>query len=332
MSLQRVGVDMRFPRRRFLHLALGAAVAPLFSQFASALDYPTRPVHLLVGFPPGLAPDIVARVISQPLSERLGQNVIVDNRPGAGSNIAADVVVHAPADGYTLLYMTLGNAINATFYQHLDFDITSDIAPVAGTARSPSVLVVSLSVPAQTLPEFIAYAKANPGKVNFASGGVGTAPHLAGELFNQMAGVHLVHIPYASSYMPDLLAGRVQITFAPIATSIANIKAGKLRALAVTGTARSAVLPDIPTVAEFVPGYEASVWHGVGAPKGTSPDIVGGLNRQIGTVLADAAVKERLSGLGAEPMPMTPGEFGKFVAAEVRKWANVVKLAGLKQE
>jgi len=323
---------MQFPRRRVLHLAAGAAVAPLFTRFAFALDYPTRPMHLVVGFPPGLAPDIIARVVAQPLSERLGQNVIIDNRPGAGSNIAADVVVHAPGDGYTLLYVTLGNAINATFYKHLDFDITRDIAPIAGTVRSPSVLVVSLSVPAKTLAEFIAYARANPGKINFASGGVGTAPHLAGELFNQMAGVKLVHIPYASSYMPDLLAGRVQVTFAPIATSLANIKAGKLRALAVTGMTRSDVLPDIPTVNESVPGYEASVWHGVGGPKDISPDIVNRLNKQINAVIVDPAVKERLAGLGAEPMPMTPGEFGKFVADEVKKWANVVKLAGLKPE
>jgi tripartite-type tricarboxylate transporter receptor subunit TctC len=198
--------------------------------------------------------------------------------------------------------------------------------------RSPSVLVVSLSVPAQTLPEFIAYAKANPGKINFASGGVGTAPHLAGELFKQMAGVNLVHVPYTSSYMPDLLAGRVQVTFAPIATSLANIKAGKLRALAVTGATRSDVLPDIPTVGEFVRGYEASVWHGVGAPSGTAGDIISKLNRDIDAVLADSSVKARLGDLGAEPMPMTPGEFGKFVADEVKKWANVVKLAGLKPE
>src|SRR5579863_2199991 len=321
---------MQFPRRRFFHLAASAAAAPLFPRLALALDYPTRPVRLLVGFPPGLAPDIVARVIAEPLSRRLGQNVIIDNRPGAGSNIAADAVVHAPADGYTLLYVTLGNAINASFYQHLDFDITKDIAPVAGAARSPSVLVVSPSVPAQTLPEFIAYARANPGKINFASGGVGTAPHLAGELFKQMAGVNLVHVPYTSSYMPDLLAGRVQITFAPIATSLANIQAGKLRALAVTAAARSAVLPNIPTVDEFVRGYEASVWHGVGAPSGTPPDIISKLNQQITAVIADPGVQTKLGGLGAEVMPMTPGEFGKFVAAEVKKWANVVKLAGLK--
>ena len=321
---------MQLPRRRFLHLAAGTLAAPLFPGLAAAGDYPTRPVHLLVGFAPGLAPDIVARLIAQPLSEKLGQNIIIDNRPGAGSNIAADAVVHAPADGYTLLYVTLGNAINASFYQHLDFDITRDIAPVAGTVRSPSVLAESLSVPAKTLPEFIAYAKANPGKINFASGGVGTAPHLAGELFKQTAGVDLVHVPYTSSYMPDLLAGRVQITFAPIATSIANIKAGKLRALAVTGVIRSDVLPDVPTVAEFVKGYEASVWHGVGAPKDTSPESIGKLNRQIGAVIADPAVKARLNDLGAEPMPMTPGEFGKFIAEEVRKWANVIKLAGLK--
>ena len=323
---------MQFSRRRFLHLAATAAASSLLPQLAFALDYPIRPVHLVVGFPPGLAPDIVARVIQRPLSERLGQNVIVDNRPGAGSNIAADAVVHAPADGYTLLYVTLGNAINASFYQHLDFDITKDIAPVAGTVRSPSVLVVSATVPAQTLPEFIAYAKANPGKINFASGGVGTAPHLAGELFKQMAGVNLVHVPYTSSYMPDLLAGRVQVTFAPIATSLANIKAGKLRALAVTGATRSDVLPDIPTVGEFVRGYEASVWHGVGAPSGIAMEIVGKLNRDINATLADSEVKARLGGLGAEAMPMTPGEFGKFVADEVKKWANVVKLAGLKPE
>jgi tripartite-type tricarboxylate transporter receptor subunit TctC len=323
---------MQFPRRRFLHLAATAAASPLLPRLAFALDYPIRPVHLVVGFPPGLAPDIVARVIQQPLSERLGQNVIIDNRPGAGSNIAADAVVHAPADGYTLLYVTLGNAINASFYQHLDFDIIKDIAPVAGTVRSPSVLVVSPSVPAQTLTEFIAYAKANPGKINFASGGIGTAPHLAGELFKQMAGVNMVHVPYSSSYMPDLLAGRVQVTFAPIATSIANIKAGKLRALAVTGATRSDVLPNIPTVGEFVRGYEASVWHGVGAPSGTAADVTSKLNQEINAVLADSSVKARLGDLGAEPMPMTPGEFGKFVADEVKKWANVVKLAGLKPE
>jgi tripartite-type tricarboxylate transporter receptor subunit TctC len=323
---------MQLPRRRFLQLMPGGAVAPLFPGLAFALDYPTRPIHLVVGFPPGLAPDIIARVVAQPLTQRLGQNVVIDNRPGAGSNIAADAVVHAPSDGYTLLYVTLGNAINASFYKHLDFDITKDIAPVAGTVRSPSVLVVSPSVPAQTLPEFIAYAKTNPGKINFASGGVGTAPHLAGELFNQMAGVKLVHVPYTSSYMPDLLAGRVEATFAPIATSIANVKAGKLRALAVTGSTRSDVLPNVPTVSEFVQGYEASVWHGVGAPRGTAPDIIGKLNRQISAVIVDPAVKSRLDGLGAVPMPMTPGEFGKFVAAEVKKWANVVKLAGLKPE
>src|SRR5579863_6569708 len=305
---------MQTPRRRFLQWATGVAIAPIFPRLARALEYPARPIHLTIGFAPGLAPDIVARVISQPLSERLGQNVIIDNRPGAGSNIAADVVVHAPADGYTLLYVTLGNAINASFFQHLDFDITKDIAPVAGVVRSPSVLVVSLSVPAQTLPEFLTYAKANPGKINFASGGVGTAPHLAGELFKQMAGVDLVHVPYTSSYMPDLLADRVQVTFAPIATSIANINAGKLRALAVTGASRSDILPDVPTVGEFVKGYEASVWHGVGAPKGTAADIIDKLNRETGAVIAEPAVKTQLAGLGAEPMPMSPGEFGKFVA------------------
>jgi tripartite-type tricarboxylate transporter receptor subunit TctC len=321
---------MQVTRRQSLCAAAGMAAVPFMPAGALALDYPNRPIHLTVGFAAGLAPDIVARLVAKPLTERLGQNVIVDDRPGAGSNIAADVVVHSPADGYTLLYVTLGNAINASFYQHLDFDITRDIAPVAGTVRSPSVLAVSLSVPAKTLPEFIAYAKANPGKVNFASGGIGTAPHLAGELFKQMAGVDLVHVPYTSSYMPDLLAGRVQVTFAPIATSIANVKAGKLRALAVTGATRSDILPDVPTVGEFVKGYEASVWHGVGGPKGTAADIINKLNREIGAVIADPAVKTQLAGLGAEPMPMSPGEFGKFVTEEVKKWAKVVKLAGLK--
>lgn len=321
---------MQVTRRQSLCAAAGMAAAPLLPASGWALDYPSRPIHLTVGFAAGLAPDIVARLIAKPLTERLGQNVIIDDRPGAGSNIAADVVVHAPADGYTLLYITLGNAINATFYQHLDFDITRDTAPIAGTVRSPSVLVVSLSVPAKTLPEFIAYAKANPGKVNFASGGIGSAPHLAGELFKQMAGVDLVHVPYTSSYMPDLLAGRVQVTFAPIATSIANVKAGKLRALAVTGATRAEILPDVPTVGQFVKGYEASVWHGVGAPKGTASDVIDKLNREIGAVIADPEVKTQLAGLGAEPMPMSPGEFGKFLAEEVKKWANVVKLAGLK--
>jgi tripartite-type tricarboxylate transporter receptor subunit TctC len=321
---------MKLPRRRLLRLAAGVLAAPVFSQGALALDYPERPVRIVVGFPPGLAPDIVARLVAQSLSERLGQNIIVDNRAGASSNIAADVVVRAAADGYTLLYVTLGNAINATFYRHLDFDLVRNFAPVAGTVRSPSILVVTPSLPATTLPEFIAYAKANPGKINFASGGTGTAPHLAGELFKQMTGVDLVHVPYSSSYMSDLLAGRVQVTFAPIATSIANVQAGKLRALAVTGAARSNVLPNIPTVAQFVPGYEASVWHGVGAPKNTPPDIINRLNKQINAVLADPTVQARLAGLGAEPMPMTPAEFGKFVADEIEKWAKVVKLAGLR--
>jgi tripartite-type tricarboxylate transporter receptor subunit TctC len=321
---------MKLHRRRLFRLAAGVLTAPVSSKVALASDYPDRPVRIVVGFPPGLAPDIVARLIAQSLSERLGQNVIVDNRAGASSNIAADVVVRAAADGYTLLYVTLGNAINATFYRHLDFDLVRDFAPVAGTVRSPSILVVTPSLPATTLPEFIAYVKANPGKINFASGGTGTAPHLAGELFKQMTGVDLVHVPYSSSYMSDLLAGRVQVTFAPIATSIANIQAGKLRALAVTGAARSNALPNIPTVAQFVPGYEASVWHGVGVPKNTPPDVINRLNKQINAVLADPTVQARLAGLGAEPMPMTPAEFGKFVADEIEKWAKVVKLAGLK--
>jgi len=321
---------MQTSRRRVLLVAAGAAAAPLLPALAWALDYPTRPIHLLVGFPPGFAPDIVARIVAAPLSGRLGQTVVIDNRPGAGSTIAADAVVHAAANGYTLLYVTLGNAINASLDRHLDFDITRDIAPVAGIVRSDSALAVNPAVPAKTLPEFIAYAKANPGKINFASGGIGTAPHLAGELFKQMAGVDMVHVPYSTSFMPDLLAGRVQATFAPIATLLSNIKAGKLRALAVTGTAPVAVLPGVPTVGQYVKGYEASVWHGVGAPRATPGDVIAKLNSDITAVIADPAVETRIAGLGAVPMPMTPGEFGTFIDAEVKKWANVIKLAGVK--
>ncbi len=319
-------------RRDFLKLALSGAALPLAARRALALDYPNRPVHMLVGQAAGSSSDIAARLIAQYLSDHLGQQFVVDIRPGATGNVATEAVVHSAADGYTILLVNSQNTINQAMFPDLPFDFMHDIAPIAIIDRVALVMEVLPTFPAQTVPEFIAYAKANPGKINFASGGVGTAPHLAGELFKQMAGVNMVHVPYTSSYMPDLLAGRVQVTFAPIATSIANIKAGKLRALAVTGPTRSDVLPNIPAVSEFVPGYEASVWHGVGAPNGTASDIINKLNQQINAVIADPGVKAQLNGLGAVPMPMTPGEFGKFVAAEVKKWANVVKLAGLKPE
>src|SRR5580704_9211751 len=259
---------MKFPRRKFICLAAAAAALPALPRAARALDYPTRPVRLILGFPPGSATDIVARLIAQSLSDRLGQQVIVDNRPGAGSNIGTEAVVRSPSDGYTILAATVTNAVNATLYQDLNFDFARDIAPVVGTFRSPNCLVVTQSLPAQTLAEFIAYAKANPGKINYASFGYGTAPNMAAELFKMMAGVDLVHVPYRNSYLADLIAGQVQVAFNPIALSIAQIKAGKLRALAVTGTTRSDALPDVPTVAELVPGYSAIIWHGIGAPKG----------------------------------------------------------------
>jgi len=321
---------MKLRRRSFLQLLTGVAALSAVAGVAFALDYPTRPVQMIVDIPAGLAPDVGARLIGPPLSARLGQSVIIENKPGAGGNVGAEIVVRAPPDGYTLLMMISGNAASGALHPHLTFNFVRDIAAVAFVGYTPFAMTVPVSFPAKTVPEFIAYAKSHPGTINFASGGVGTAPHLAGELFKQMAGVDLVHVPYTSSYMPDLLAGRVQVTFAPIATSLANVKAGKLRALAVTGTTRSDILPDVPPVAEFVKGYEASVWHGVGAPKGTAADIVNKLSRDIGAVIADPAVKAQLAGLGAEPMPMTPGEFGKFIAEEVKKWANVVKLAGLK--
>jgi tripartite-type tricarboxylate transporter receptor subunit TctC len=321
---------MKLPRRQFLHLAVGAAALPAMLRVALADTYPSRPVRIVVGFPAGTATDIDARLIAQSLSERLGQQVIVDNRPGAGSNIAAEAVVRAPPDGYTLLAMTVTNAVNATLYQGLKFDIVRDIAPIAGTMRTANVLVVNPSVPAKTLPEFIAYAKANPGKINYASGGYGSAPNMAGELLKIMAGVDLVHVPYRSSILPDLLGNQVQVAFTPIPLSINYIRDGKLRALAVTSTTRSDALPGIPPVAEFVPGYVANVWHGVGAPRETPAEIINKLNKEINTVLADPTIRARFVNLGAEPMPMAPADFGKLIADEIEKWAKVIKSAGIK--
>ncbi len=320
---------MQLRRRQFLHLAAGAAALPATSRLARADDFPTRPVHILVGFPPGAATDIVARLISQSLSERLGQQCVVENRPGVASNLAAEALVHAPADGYTLLAMTVTNAVNATLYSNLGYDVIRDSTPVAATIRAANVLVVNPSLPVHTVPEFIAYAKANPGKLNYASLGNGSAPNMAGELFKMMTGVNLVHVPYRSSFLPDLLGGQVQLSFSPIPLAIAQIRADKLRAIAVTSTTPSGALPGIPPVAQFVPGYEANIWHGIAAPKNTPTAIVAKLHDTINAVITDPKVKARLADLGAEPMPMTSAEFAAFIAGEVAKWAKVVKFAGI---
>jgi tripartite-type tricarboxylate transporter receptor subunit TctC len=316
-------------RRLLLAFACVAALGGI--DCAAAQVYPSRPVHLIVGYPAGLTPDIVARLIAQLLSERLGQ-VIVDNRPGAGTNIGTEAVVRAPADGHTLLVVTFANAVNATLYDRLNFDIERDIAPVVGTFRSPTVMVVNPSFPAKTIPEFIAYAKANPGKINYASAGYGTVNNVAGEMFNAMAGVDLVHVPYRGSYMPDLLGGQIQLTFAPIATAIEYIKAGKLRALAVTGAARLDALPDVPTMGEFLPGYEAEVWHGIGAPKNTPPQIIEKLNNEINAVLADPKLQERFAALGGTALGGSSGDFRKLVAREIGKWGKVIRTANIRPQ
>jgi tripartite-type tricarboxylate transporter receptor subunit TctC len=325
---------MKLPRRTFLHLAAGATALPAVSRFAWAQAYPTRPVHWVVGFAAGGGADIVARIMSQWLSERLGQSFIVENRPGASSNIAAEVVAKASADGYTLLHVTATNAINATLYDNLNFNFIRDIAPVASIDRSPLVMEVNPSVPAKTVPEFIAYAKANPGKINMGSSGNGTTPHLAGELFKFMAGVDMVDVVYKGSApaLTDLLGGQVQVYFDLIIGSIEHIRAGRLRALAVTTATRSAALPDIPTLGEFVPGYEASGWYGVCVPKATPIEIVDRLNKEINAGLADPKINARIADLGAEPMPTTPTEFGKFIADETEKWAKVIRAANIKPD
>jgi tripartite-type tricarboxylate transporter receptor subunit TctC len=324
---------MKLPhRRQFLHLAAGAAALPAVSHIAWAQTYPTRPVRIIVGFAAGGTTDIISRLIGQWLSERLGQPFIIDNRPGAGSNIATEAVVRAPADGYTLLIVGAFNAINATLYDKLRFNLNRDIAPVAGLIRSPLVLEVHPSVSVKTVPEFIAYAKANPGKVNMAS--VGTLTQVAGEMFKMMAGINLLHVPYRGSgpMLTDLVGGQVQTAFDNLPASIEHIRAGKLRALAVATAMRSDVLPDLPTVADFLPGYEASAWNGVGVPKDTPTEIIAKLNNEINAALADPRVKARIADLGAVVFPSSPSEFGKFIAAETEKWGKVIRAAGIKAE
>ena len=319
-------------RREFLKRLASAAALPSLSNRARAETYPARPVHIIVGFPPGAASDINARLIGQWLSERLGQQFIIDNRPGAGSNVGTEAAAHAPADGYTLLLVTPPNAINASLYDNLNYNFLRDIAPVASIMRTPMVMEVNAALPVNTVTEFIAYAKANPGKINFASSGNGTGSHVAAELFRFMTGVDIVHVPFRgpAQALTDLISGRVQVMFDVLTSSIAHIRAGEVRAIAVTTAARSAALPDVPTVADTVPGYESSGWAGVGAPTNTPAEIVSLLNGAIGEGLADPKVQASLATLGAAPMAMSPAEFGKFLADETSKWAKVVKFANIK--
>ena len=325
---------MILARRRFLYLATAAAALPALPRIAPAQPYPTRPVRLVIGYPPGGSADITARLIGQWLSERLGQPVVIESRPGAGTNIATETVVNAPPDGYTLLLVAPANAINATLYEKLNFNFISDIAPVAGIIRFPNVMVVNPLVPAKTVPEFIAYAKANPGRLNMASSGNGSTIHVSGELFKMMTGVNMVHVPYrgGAPALTDMISGQVQVMFDNVPTSIEFIRAGKLRALAVTTATRSEVLPDLPTVADFVPGYEASAWYGVGVPKGTPDDIIDKLNKEINAILAEPKPKARLADLGASLLAGSSADFGKLVADETEKWGKVVKFSGAKPD
>jgi tripartite-type tricarboxylate transporter receptor subunit TctC len=325
---------MKLPRRNFLHLAASAAVLSAVSRIAWAQTYPTRPVRMIVPVAPGGNADIAARLIGPWLSERLGQQFVIDNRPGAGGNIGTEAVVRASPDGYTLLLVVSANTINATLYDKLNFNFMRDIAPVAGIIVYSNVMVVHTSVPAATVPEFIAYAKANPGKLTMASAGVGTASHLEGELLKMMAGVEMVHVPYRGGgpAYNDLLGGQVQVMFPSTVSSIGYIRAGRLRALAVTTATRSDVLPDIPTLAEFVPGYEASGWSGIGAPKATPAEIVDKLNKEVNAALADPKMRARLADLGGTPLPGSPGDFAKLIADETEKWGNVIRALNIKAE
>ena len=326
---------MKLPQRRnFLHLAAGAASMPAMSQVAWAQAYPSRPARIVVPFAAGGATDIIARLIGQWLSERLGQQFVIENRPGAGSNIGTEVVVNAPPDGYTLLLVGPSSAINATLYEKLSFNFLRDIAPVSGIISIPFIMAVNPSFPAKTVSEFIAYAKANPGKVNLASGGNGTAGHLSGELFKMMAGVNMVHVPYRGEApaLTDMLGGQVQAMFGTMPASIEYVRAGKLRPLAVTSARRSELLPDLPTVGDFVPGYETSAWQGVGAPKNTPVEIIDRLNKEINAGLADPKIKTRVADMGGTVLAGSPADFGKFIADETEKWGKVVKFSGAKPD
>jgi tripartite-type tricarboxylate transporter receptor subunit TctC len=325
---------MKLPRRKFLHVAAGAAALPAVWRTARADSYPSRPVHLIIGYLPGGSADMTARLFGQLLSERLGQQFIVESRAGGSTNIATEAVVRAVPDGYTLLIASPANATNASLYDKLNFDFIRDIEPVAGLIRFPDVVDVNLSMPIHTIPELIAYARANPGKLNFGSSGVGSTLHVAGELFKMMTGVDIVHVPYrgGAPAMIDLIGGREQLMFDNVPTSVEFIKAGKIRPLAVTSTARAEVLPDLPTVADYVPGYEASAWYGIGAPKGTPTQIVDKLNHEINAILADPTTKKRLAELGASLLPGSPADFGKLVTSETEKWAKVIKFANIKAD
>jgi tripartite-type tricarboxylate transporter receptor subunit TctC len=325
---------MKLPRRKFLHLAAGAAALPVVSRVARAQAYPERPVRIIVPAAPAGPTDILARLMGQWLSERLGQQFIIENRTGAGGNVGTEAGVRASPDGYTLLMVSSLNTINATLYEKLSFNFIRDIAPVASVIRYPSVMVVNPSVPAKSVPEFIVYAKANPGKINMASGGTGTPPHLAGELFKMMAGVDLIHVPYRGNgpAFNDLIGGQVQVMFASPVGLLEYIQAGKLRALAVTTATRSEALADLPTVGDFVPGYEASFWFGVGAPKATQAQIVEKLNTEINAALADPKMKARLAEWGATALPGSPADFGKLIADETEKWGNVIRALNIKAE
>jgi tripartite-type tricarboxylate transporter receptor subunit TctC len=323
---------MRPHRRRFLHLVTGTAALSAATRVAMAQAYPSRPVRIVVGFPAGGTADTLARLVGQSLSERLGQPFIVENRPGASGNVGTEAVVRAPPDGHTLLLVTSPNAVNATFYDNLSFNFVRDIAPVAGLGRAPLALVVNPTVPANTLAEFIAYARANPGKLNMASGGNGATSHVAGELFKMMTGIEMLHVPYRGEppALTDLLAGQVQVMFVLLPPSIEHIRAGRLRGLAITTATRSESLPNIPTVGEFVPGYEATGWQGIGAPKAMPPDIIERLNREINAALADPKIRTQVADLGGTVLVGSAADFGNFIADETEKWAKVVKFAGIR--
>jgi tripartite-type tricarboxylate transporter receptor subunit TctC len=325
---------MKLPRRQFLHLAVGAAALPAVSRFAWAQAYPTRPVRIIVGFAPGGPTDIFARLIGQWLSERLGEQFVIENRPGATSNIATEAVVNAPADGYTLLLTTPANTINATLFDKLNFNFIRDIAPVASIVRTFYIMEVNPAVPVKTVPEFIAYAKRNPGKISFASPGSGTPQHVSGELFKMMTSVDMFHVPYrgAAPMLTDLISGQVQVSFDNMTSSLEHIRSGRLRPLAVTTVTRSAALPNVPAVGDFVPGFEASGWFGIGAPKNTPSEIVDKLNKEVNAGLADPKIKARLVDLGGTTLSGSPAEFGKLIADEIEKWAKVIKFAGIKPE